>query len=188
MEVCGFAYFPLWLEVWSIFRYEETVRHSEKVHGKERCGELCLNNISWIVWRDEKQIRITSRYIVAFSCTCNIHQKSKTLLISSKLDVTKSLWISYHSMVSDGIWNVEKVCISKHFFSIRCHLPMFIRIYSISPFSILFFNISTIAIIDFALDFLFDFFMILFFIKFRKISIHFSFHINFSNIQSFCIS
>ena len=70
--------------------------------------------------------RITSSYIVTFTCTCNVHQKSKALLISSQSDGVKSLWISYHSVVSDGIWNAEKPCISKHFLALdvtsRCRI------------------------------------------------------------------
>ena len=59
--------------------------------------------------------RITSRYIVTLDCTRNVHQKSNGLLKSSQSDDVKSLWISYHSIVSDGIGNGEKPSISKHF-------------------------------------------------------------------------
>ena len=59
--------------------------------------------------------RITSRYIVTLDCTCNVRQKSNGLLKSSQSDDVKSLWISYHSIVSDGIGNGEKPSISKHF-------------------------------------------------------------------------
>ena len=63
---------------------------------------------------------------MTFTCTCNVHQKSKALLISSQSDGVKSLWISYHSVVSDGIWNAEKPCISKHFLALdvtsRCRI------------------------------------------------------------------
>ena len=34
---------------------------------------------------------ITRSYIVTFTCTCNVHQKSKDLLISSQSDGVKSL-------------------------------------------------------------------------------------------------
>lgn len=34
---------------------------------------------------------ITSSYIVTLTCTCNVHQKSKALLISSQSDGVKSL-------------------------------------------------------------------------------------------------
>ena len=59
--------------------------------------------------------RITSRYIVTLDCTRNVHQKSNGLLKSSQSDDVKSLWISYYSVVSDGIGNAEKPSISKHF-------------------------------------------------------------------------
>ena len=64
---------------------------------------------------DFLSFRITSSYIVTFTCTCNVRQKSKALLISSQSDGVKSLWISYYSVVSDGIGNAEKPSISKHF-------------------------------------------------------------------------
>ena len=69
---------------------------------------------------------ITSSYIVPFSCTYNGHQKSNCLLISSKLDVVKSLWNRLQSIVPDRIENGEKPCISKDFlvlcFTSRCRI------------------------------------------------------------------
>ena len=64
---------------------------------------------------DFLSFRITSSYIVPFSCTYNGHQKSNCLLISSKLDVVKSLWNRLQSIVPDRIENGEKPCISKDF-------------------------------------------------------------------------
>ena len=70
--------------------------------------------------------RITSSYIVPFSCTYNGHQKSNCLLISSKLDVVKSLWNRLQSIVPNRIENGEKPCISKDFlvlcFTSRCRI------------------------------------------------------------------
>lgn len=61
-----------------------------------------------------------------FSCTCNGHQKSNCLLISSKVDVVKSLWNCLQSVVPDRIENGEKPCISKDFlalcFTSQCHI------------------------------------------------------------------
>ena len=75
---------------------------------------------------DFLSFRITSSYIVPFSCTYNGHQKSNCLLISSKLDVVKSLWNRLQSIVPDRIENGEKPCISKDFlvlcFTSRCHI------------------------------------------------------------------
>ena len=75
---------------------------------------------------DFLSFRITSSYIVPFSCTYNGHQKSNCLLISSKLDVVKSLWNRLQSIVPDRIENGEKPCISKDFlvlcFTSRCRI------------------------------------------------------------------
>ena len=40
---------------------------------------------------DVLSFRITRSYIERFACTCNVHRKSKALLISSQLDGVKSL-------------------------------------------------------------------------------------------------
>ena len=75
---------------------------------------------------DFLSFRITSSYIVPFSCTYNGHQKSNCLLISSKLDVVKSLWNRLQSIVPDRIENGEKPWISKDFlllcFTSRCRI------------------------------------------------------------------
>ena len=75
---------------------------------------------------DFLSFRITSSYIVPFSCTYNGHQKSNCLLISSKLDVVKSLWNRLQSIVPDRIENGEKPCIFKDFlvlcFTSRCRI------------------------------------------------------------------
>ena len=59
-------------------------------------------------------------YIEEFACTCNVHQKSKALLISSQSDGVKSLWKCLWSVIPDRIWNSEKPCISKDFLALCC--------------------------------------------------------------------
>ena len=59
-------------------------------------------------------------YIEEFACTCNVHQKSKALLISSQSDGVKSLWKCLWSLIPDRIWNSEKPCISKDFLALCC--------------------------------------------------------------------
>ena len=64
-------------------------------------SKIDLENIISVVLLEQTQLygnelyflsfRITSSYIVTFTCTCNVHQKSKALLISSQSDGVKSL-------------------------------------------------------------------------------------------------
>ena len=42
-------------------------------------------------WAYSLSFRITRGYIEEFACTCNVHRKSKALLISSQSDGVKSL-------------------------------------------------------------------------------------------------